>query len=637
MIDPTRALPALTAAAVAFALGAAYSFSKQGDPMTTQTAATTIADKDRWNLTELYATDAAWSQSKADFEKKIEAMGVHRGHLGESPQAMLAALRAIDALTEEYRRLSSYSAMKSDLDKANATDLARSQEMEQTGARLDAATSFLAPEVLALPEGAVGKFLEAEPALARYAHDLRDIERRRPHTLSPSEEKLLADVGTISGSAQNLYEVLATADLPFPEVTLASGVKARVDQSAYVRYRASALRDDRLAVFRGFFTTWKGYERTLGVALDSELRKNIFYARARRYGSSLEASLDRNHVPARVYDAMLEAANESLPTLHRYLKLRARILGVSDLAYHDIYDPLVPKSARTYTIDEARKLVLEAVAPLGPDYVATLSHGYDTRWVDVWPSRGKRSGAYSNGSVFAGHPFILMNYTGNFDGVSTLAHESGHAMHSWLANHAQPYTTADYPIFVAEVASTFNEALLYRRAIDQAKNDEEKLSLLSAWLDAARGTFFRQAMFAEFERAIARAAESGESLTGESLDRMYLALIRKYHGSDQGVCAVDDLYAVEWAYIPHFYANFYVYQYATGFAASTSLARRVLANEPGSRDRFLDFLKSGGSDYPFELLKKAGVDLTAPDPYRETVAEMNRTMDAIDAILARRK
>jgi oligoendopeptidase F len=623
-------------AAVAVLVMAAYFFPGQGDAMTTETAAPPIPDKDRWSLSELYATDEAWSQARAAFEKKIDAMAAHRGHLGVSPQTMLAALRAIDALMEEYRRLSSYAAMKSDLDKANAANLARSQEMEQIGARLDAATSFLAPEVLALPEGAVEKFLKAEPALARYAHDLRDVERRRPHTLSPEEEKLLADAGTLSGSAQNLYEVLATADLPFPEVTLASGEKVRIDQSAYVRHRTSARRDDRLAVFRGFFTTWKGYERTLGVALDAELRKNIFFARSRRYGSSLEASLDRNHVPARVYDAMLETANESLPTLHRYLKLRARILGVSDLGYHDIYAPLIPKSARSYSIDEARKLVLAAVAPLGPDYVATLSHGYENRWVDVWPSRGKRSGAYSNGSVYAEHPFILMNYTGNFDGVSTLAHESGHAMHSWLANHAQPVTTADYSIFVAEVASTFNEALLYRYAIDHAKDDGEKLSLLSAWLDGARGTYFRQAMFAEFERGIARAAESGESLTGESLDRMYLSLVRKYHGSEQGVCAVDDLYSVEWACIPHFYANFYVYQYSTGFAASTSLARRVLGGEPGARDRFLDFLKAGGSDYPFELLKKAGVDLTRPDPYRETVAEMNRTMDEIDAILAKK-
>lgn len=636
MIERAHASRALLAA-LAPLMMTAYLFSGPGDAMPTQTAAPTIADKDRWNLAELYATDGAWSEAKAAYEKKIDTMSAHRGHLGESPQKMLAALRAIDDLTQEYRRLSSYAAMKSDLDKANAANLARSQEMEQVGARLDGATSFFAPEVLALPEKTVDAYLKAEPALARYAHDLRDVERRRPHTLSPAEEKLLADVGTISGAADSVYGVLANADLPFPEVTLGSGDKVRLDQSAFVRYRASSRREDRLEVFRSFFTTWQGFQRTLGVSLDAEVRKNIFFARSRRYGSSLEASLDRNHVPTRVYDAMVEAANEGLPTLHRYLKLRARILGVSDLSYHDIYAPLVPQSARNYSIDEARKLVLDAVAPLGKEYVSTLAHGYDSRWVDVWPSRGKRSGAYSNGSVYAGHPFILMNYTGNFDGVSTLAHESGHAMHSWLANHAQPVTTADYPIFVAEVASTFNEALLYRYAIDHAKDDGERLSLLSAWLDGARGTFFRQAMFAEFERAIARAAESGETLTGESLGRIYRGLIRKYHGSDQGVCAVDDLYSVEWAYIPHFYANFYVYQYATGFAASTSLARRVLAAEPGMRDRYLEFLESGGSDYPFELLKVAGVDLTQPAPYRETVAEMNRTMDEIDAILARGK
>ena len=310
------------------------------------------------------------------------------------------------------------------------------------------------------------------------------------------------------------------------------------------------------------------------------------------------------------------------------------MLGVSDLGYHDTYAPLVPSSSRNYSVDEAKNLILAALAPLGEDYVAALRKGYGDRWVDYHAARGKRSGAYSNGSVYGEHPFILMNYSGNFDGVSTLAHESGHAMHSYLANAAQPYPTADYSIFVAEVASTFNEALLYRYAIDHAKDDGERLTLLASWLDGLRGTFFRQAMFAEFERAIYSAAEKGDSLTGARLSAIYLELLRKYLGTSKGVCAIDDLYGIEWAYIPHFYANFYVFQYATGYAASTALAHRVLSGEAGATSHYLNFLKAGGSDYPYTLLKNAGVDLTTAAPYKATIAEMDRVMDEMERILA---
>jgi oligoendopeptidase F len=601
---------------VAFSRSIAYLFPGQETPCRGQTAASTIEEGTAGTSPRLYATDAA-ERVRSAFEKKIDAMSVHRGHLGESPQTMLAALRAIDVLNEEFRRLASYSAMKSDLDKMNAADLARSQEMDQTGARLGAATSFLAPEVLALPEGTVEAFLKAEPALTRYAHDQGDIEDAVPIPLA----RLLRTWGPSRDPPR-------TSRSPRERRSAVSIWLARagcVDQSAYSQHHSRAPGRPPRRV-RGFFTTWKGHERTLGSprrAFKEQLRARAplrLLARASwiviRAGPCL-----RRHA---------RAANESLPrsTLH---EVRARILGLPDLAYHDIYAPLVPP-ARATPSTRPRGLVLDAVAPLGPDYVATLARGYDARWIHVWPSRGKRAAPTRTGGAPASfHPDEL---PGNFDGVSTLAHER-HCTAGWRTtpSPSRPPTIRSS----SPRSRPFNEALLYRYAIDHAKDDDEKLSLLSAWLDAARGTFFRQAMFAEFERAIARAAEGGESLTGESLDRMYLALIRKYHGSDQGVCAVDDLYSVEWAYIPHFYANFYVYQYATGFAASTSLARRVLANEPGSRDRFLDFLKSGGSDYPFELLKKAGVDLTAPDPYRETVAEMNRTMDAIDAILDRKR
>lgn len=606
-----------------------------GAPMPIETQQTN--EKDHWDLTVLYAGEEQWQQARTALEARFGALDAERGHLGEGPARLLGALALASDLRREYQRLSSYARMKSDLDRRSASDQARAQQVDLTGTKLAAATSFLAPEILAIPEAKVQEWVKREPRLEVFSHDLDDILRQRPHTLAPAEERLLADSGMISSAPDDVYGVLATADLPWPEVTLSTGETVRLDQSAFSRVRTAPLREDRLKVFHTFFETWKAWSRTFGVLLDAEIKKNIFYARARKYPSALEAALDRNRVPVAVYDAMVRSAIEGLPALHRYLRLRARVLGVTDLGYHDVSAPLVPAGSRTYGIEEARRLVLESLAPLGSPYVEALRGGYASRWVDFWPSPGKRSGAYSNGSAYGEHPFILMNFTGKFDALATLAHESGHAMHSHLANGAQAFPKAGYSIFVAEVASTFNEALLYRHAIDHSKDDDERLALLSSWLDGVRGTFFRQAMFAEFERGATEAAEKGEGLTGERLSALYLDLLRKYMGTSAGACAVEDLYAVEWAYIPHFYANFYVFQYATGYAASTALARRVLAKEPGALDGYLEFLRAGGSDYPFALLKKAGVDLSKPEPYRATIAEMNRVLDEMEQVLARRK
>jgi len=515
--------------------------------MPTQTQTRTVSENDRWDLSVLYPSPDSWQQARAAFEEKIPALEAGRGRLSESPRRLLETLALASDLQREYQKLAGWARMRSDLDRRSSEDLARAQQIDLTGTKLQAATSFLAPEILSIPEATIREFQGREPGLAVYAHEIDDILRKRPHTLGPAEEKLLADAGAIASSADDIYGVLANAEMPWPELLLSNGERVVLDQAGFSKVRSAPSRADRLAVFRSFFSTWQGYKRTYGVMLDAEIKKNIFYARSRRYGSALEAAVDRNHVPMAVYDAMVEAVNAGLPSLHRYLGLRARILGVKDLGYHDIYAPLVPSSSRSYTVEEAKALVLDSLAPLGEAYTKDLRSGYESRWVDFWPSPAKRSGAYSNGSIYGQHPFILMNYTGNFDAVSTLAHESGHAMHSWLANHAQPFPTAGYSIFVAEVASTFNEALLYRYAIDHARDDEERLSLLSSWLDGARGTFFRQAMFAEFERALASMAERGEALTGDRLSAVYLDLLRKYMGSRSGVCGIDDLYAVEWA------------------------------------------------------------------------------------------
>ncbi len=593
-------------------------------------------EKVRWNLADLYPTRTAFLAARAALAAKLPQLEVGRGQLGSSPAAVRAALDTYFSLAKDLGRLGAYSHMLSDEDTRVPQALADSQEVQQLGTDLASHSAWLAPEVLALPEGTVAKFLAAEPGLAPYRFFLEDLERQRPHTLSPAEEKLLAMSGMVSQAPSTMSGILRNADLPYPEVTLASGEKVTLDQAGYSRYRALPDRADRILVFREFWKLFRGYERTFGVALDAQVKRDLFYARARNYPSCLAASLSANNVPEAVYRTLIAEANRALPTLHRAFSLRGRLLGIKDLAYHDIYPPLVANLDTSYPVDKGESLVLSALAPLGGGYVATVKKGFGDRWMDVYPRPGKRSGAYSNGSAYDVHPYVLMNYNDNYESVSTLAHEWGHAMHSYLANAAQPYPTADYSIFIAEVASTFNEALLLRRSLDEAKSDDERLFLLGSYVENLRGTFFRQTMFAEFELAIHEAAERGEALTGEKLSSMYGELLRRYHGHDQGVMKIDDAYTVEWAYIPHFYYNFYVYQYATSLAASTQLSRAVLAGDTTARDRYLALLKAGGSRYPYELLKEAGVDLASPAPYRALEAQMTWAMDEIENIIKKR-
>ena len=596
-----------------------------------------VAEKYRWNLADLYPTPAAFDAARQGLAGRLAELDAHRGTLGTSPASMKDALDLYFGLSKELARVGGYASLRSDEDTRVPANLAARQEVQQLAADLATHSAWMAPEILALPAGTVGRFLAAEPGLAPYRFFLEDTERQRAHTLSPAEEKLLAQAGMVTPAASTTYGILANADLPFPEVTLSDGKKVRLDQAAYARYRALPNRADRVLVFHEFWETYKAFERTFGTTLDANVKRDLFYARARNYPSCLASALDAANVPEAVYRTLVAEADHALPTLHRAFRLRARLLGITDLAYHDIYPPLVHKAEMGFPVEKGEALVLDALAPLGPDYVEAVRHGFASRWMDVYPQTGKRSGAYSSGSAYDVHPYLLLNYNDDYESVSTLAHEWGHAMHSYLANHAQPYPTADYPIFIAEVASTFNEALLLRKMLAQAGSDDERLFLLGSYLEGLRGTFFRQAMFAEFELAIHQAAEKGEALTGAKLTEMYGELLRRYHGQDQGVMRIPDEYDVEWAYIPHFYYNFYVYQYATSLAASAQLSREVLEGKPGARDRYLGMLKAGGSRYPYELLRDAGVDLATPAPYRALEANMNWAMDEIEKIVARRE
>ena len=595
-----------------------------------------IADKYKWNLSDLYPNDAAWRAAKDKVAAEIPQLGAFKGKLAGSPATLGDALTKMSALSKELSRLYAYAHMLADQDTRDSHHEGMKQEMIQLFATSSAAGSYIEPEILRFPKGTIEKFLAAESRLKVYEFYLKDIERRAAHTLSEVEEKLLADAGPLAGSPSNTYGIIANADLPYPTVTLSDGKSVKIDQAAYNNLRALPNRADREKVMSAFFNALGTFGRTFGTTMNGEVQKVAFLSKTRKYPSALEWSLDAANIPTSVYARLVDGVNRNLPVFHRYLKLRKRMMGVDELHYYDIYAPLVPSVALTYTPEEAQKHVLAAVAPLGADYQAVLQRAYDERWIDFFPNEGKRSGAYSQGGAYDVHPYMLLNYNGKYDDVSTLAHELGHTMQSYYSNKTQPYPLADYPIFVAEVASTFNEALLIDYMLKNIKDDDARLSLLGNYLEGIKGTVFRQTQFAEFELRMHEMAEKGQPITGDVLAKLYMDITRKYYGHGAGVTVVDDYIAHEWSLIPHFYRDFYVFQYATSFTASSALAEKVKAGDAEAKRKYLAFLSAGGSKYPIDLLKDAGVDMTTDEPLELTMKAMTRVMDEMETLLAKR-
>jgi oligoendopeptidase F len=590
---------------------------------------------DRWNLAELYPMLAAWNADAAKLESQIAEFAGCKGHLGDSAARFRKCLDLQADMGKRYARLVVYSAEQLSEDTGNAASLALSQKADVLGVKLSEATAFVSPEVLKLGRKRIEKMLAADRALAIYRHPLDDTLRMAKHTLDAEGEALVANFGLMTGAGGSAYSILTNADIPWPKVKLSTGEEVELDGTGYEKYREAASREDRKRVMDAFFGAYKTYERTIGVNLYSQLKEDAVFAKVRKYPDSITRALDGNRIPVAVLDTLIRETDANLPTLHRYFKLRAKMLGVEKMAYYDIYPPLVKSDIR-YPLAAAKAMVLDAVAPLGREYVAAMQTGFDNRWMDAYPRPKKQSGAHQYGIAYDVHPYVLMNYNGDYESVSTIAHEWGHAMHSYLTNRTQPFVTSDYAVFVAEIASTVNEELLLDRMLMNAKTDDERLLYLGSALEQLRATFFRQAMFAEFERAIHADVDAGTPLTGDALTKKYCELLKRYHGASEGVVAIDDAYCVEWAFVPHFYNAFYVYQYATSIAAASLFARRIQAGEPGALERYLVLLKSGSSDYPYELVKAAGVDLATPAPYRALVARMNAIMDEIEAILARR-
>ena len=595
-----------------------------------------IPDQYTWNLTDLFASEADWQEAKILAIGKFDGILEFKGQIAKSPQALLKALEFNSRLQQELTKLFSYAGKKSDQDTRNSEYLAMRQEAAQFFTDYASKASFLEPEILMMSEKKIRKFIGKEPQLKVYEHYLNDLIRSKKHMLSAKEERIIAEAGLVTDNPYTIYSIFSNADMPYPEVTLSGGSTVVLDKAGFGKYRASSNRADRKIVFEAFFNKVGDFRRSFGTQLSAQVESNLFYTRARGYDGCLQRALDANAIPVEVYHSLIRSINDNLDSFHRYLKIKQRMLGVETLEYYDLYAPTVGNIETEYDYEAARKLILEAFKPLGAEYVATVEQSFKDRWIDVYPTPGKRSGAYSSGSVYDIHPYILLNYNGLYDDVSTLAHEMGHTMHSFYSNKTQPMPKADYPIFVAEVASTFNEHLLFQYMLKTVEDDDLRMALLMEFLDGVKGTLFRQTQFAEFELRMHEMAERGEQLTGDLLTETYKDIVRRYYGHDQGICHVDDFINYEWAYIPHFYYNFYVYQYSTSYTASTALAERVLNNEPGALEKYIAFISAGNSNYPIELLKAAGVDMTTAEPFKKTMESMNWAMDEIEKILSKK-
>lgn len=593
-----------------------------------------IDAKYKWNLQDIYKDEAAWRAAKADVEKMLPKFKSYKGKLGRSANTLYNCLDFSSKVTKEYMRLASYAGKLSDQDTRESGPMAMNQEIAQLGTKLNGATSFIDPEILSIPKSTIKRFLRQKKELQVYRQYLDNIQRMKPHTRSAEVENTIAEAGSMSDTPYDVYGIFKNADMPRPELTLKDGKTINLDDAAYTLYRADADRNFRKKVFETFFGAYKKFERTFGTDLYSEVKKDIFYKNVRNYNSSVERALNANNIPVSVYTNLIEGVHENLPTLHRYLNLRKRMLGLETLHYYDMYPSLVKKADMNYTVEEAEALIIKALHPLGEEYTATLDEAFKNRWIDIYPNTGKRSGAYSSGGAYDVHPYILLNFNGKYDDVSTMAHELGHTMHSYNSNKHQAFVNSHYPIFLAEVASITNETLLADYVLKNTTDKQKRLSLLGNLLETFRTTLFRQTQFAEFELKIHELAEKGEALTGEKLSNIYMDILRTYYGVDKGVTEIEDLYGIEWAYIPHFYYNFYVFQYATSLCAANAVAAKILDEGPDMSKKYLkNFLSAGSSDYAIPILKSIGVDMTTQEPFNLAMKRMNKIMDEIEALL----
>ncbi|HUP27261.1 MAG TPA: oligoendopeptidase F [Chloroflexia bacterium] len=589
-----------------------------------------VAPEFKWNLEAVYQDDAQWEKDLSGLVPLLDQASAARGRLGESAQTLLRAIEDRDRLYEQMERIFAYARMRRDEDTTNSHYLALEDRARAQLTRISETMSFFSPELLEVGEEKVHAFMDESAELKLYAHQFDELFREKEHMLSEAEEALLAAAGEIASGPGQIFDMMTDADMKFGTIKDEDGNDVELTQGSYIRYIRSKDRRVRKDAFEIFHSEFTAQRNALASCYATQVKSDMFYSRARKYGSSLEAALFKDNIPVSVYENLITAVHENLPLLHRYMELRRRVLGVDKLHMYDLHVPLIPQADNEIPYSRATEMVTEAFTPMGETYLNGVKQGFNSRWTDVYETPNKSSGAYSWG-VYGVHPFMLLNYQDTLYDVFTLAHEMGHSMHSYYSYQTQPYTYHNYTLFVAEVASTLNEELLSHHLLNSTDDRAIQLAVINHSLEQVRTTLYRQTMFAEFEKIAHERAEAGEALTADMLSQVHYALNKQYHGDD---VAVDEEIQIEWARIPHFYRSFYVYQYSTGISAAIALSQQILEEGQPAVDRYIKFLSSGGSNYSVNLLKDAGVDVTTPEPVNQALQQFGRNLDKLEELLA---
>lgn len=588
-----------------------------------------IEAKYKWKLEDIYQNDERWEEDFRKVRQMAADMAKYRGTLGESAQKLLECLKLSDEMMALNDKVFVYARMRRDENNANAKYQALTDRAMALNTEASAAVSFIVPEIIAIKDDVLKSFVEGNTELQVYRQYFSEIARQKQHILTQREEELLALAAEVAHAPADIFTMFNNADIKFPFIKDENGEEVELTKGRYIKFLESHDRRVREDAFRAMYGTYGKSRNTLAATLNNNIKKNRFYSTVRKYASSLHASLDADNVSPEVYDNLIDTVNKNLPLLHRYLRLRKRALKLDTLHMYDLYVPIVEEPAKNTSYEDAVQMVRKGLLPMGQEYMGFLDNAFASGWVDVYESEGKTSGAYSWGTHKT-HPYVLLNYQGTINDVFTLAHEMGHAMHSYYTNRTQPYIYSEYRIFVAEVASTVNESLLMKHLLENTSDSREKAYLLNHHLEEFRGTLFRQVMFAEFEKAVHRKIEAGEAMTAQEFSRIYKELNDKYFGSEVDV---DREIEMEWARIPHFYSSFYVYKYATGLSAAVSLSQQILKEGKPAVDRYINFLSSGSVDYPLNLLKKAGVDLSTPKPIEDAMKVFESVLDELEKLI----
>ncbi|MCC5467767.1 oligoendopeptidase F [Pelosinus baikalensis] len=588
-----------------------------------------IPDQYKWHLEDIYANDELWQQDFNTLKSSLKEITQYAGTLKNSSQDLLACLKERDELGIISGRLYAFARMHKDENTSDTKYQGMTGKLESLLAEAGAATAFIEPEILALPDETLTTFRQQEEGLKEYSFYFDNLARQKEHVLSPKEEAILSRVSDITQASENTFNMLAHADMEFPQTIDEQGQMVQLSEGRYSLFIRSSDRNVRQQAFTNLFTTYNRYRNTFASTLSGNVKQNVFYAKTRNYASTLDSALKGDNVPTEVYDNLIATVHMNLAPLHRYVALKKKFLQLTDIHMYDLYTPLVKEVNFPFPYEEGLKLVCTALKPLGSEYAQILDTGLTSGWIDVYENKGKQTGAYSWGN-YGTHPFVLLNYNNRYDDVSTLAHEMGHAIHSYYSQENQPYATSSYTIFCAEVASTTNEILLLHHMLNTTTDKNIKLYLINQYLEQVRATVYRQTMFAEFEKMIYEISEEGETLTADSFDTLWHDLNVAYYGSD---IVVDKELGIEWARIPHFYSEFYVYQYVTGYSAATTLADKLLKEGQPAQEKYINFLKSGGSDYSLNILKQAGVDMSSPKPIEITLNNFSTMLDQMEKLL----